>query len=236
MTEQDDKDTAAAPKQEKTDLLRQMASVVGHEIRNPLAIISNSVYFIRTKLGAGGAELDPKLAKHLGIIEGEIKHGNDVIEEILSFTRTRELRRTPASVNSVIKDLAAYYKFPAAVTVKTVPDPSDPRADIDIEAIAHAARFILDNAVQAMPEGGTVTIEASHDGQWVLLSVTDAGPGLPGGDGEKVFEPFFTTKPRGIGLGLTIARKFAEKHGGMAKAENAPGGGAKVTLYLPAVK
>jgi len=63
---------------DKPEILKRMSSVVSHELRNPLAIISNSLYFIRTKLGAGGAELDPKVAKHMGIIESEVKHSNEV--------------------------------------------------------------------------------------------------------------------------------------------------------------
>lgn len=223
-------------KLEKEALIGKMAGVVGHEIRQPLAIINNSIYFIKAKLTAGGPELDPKIAKHIGIIEGEIKRGNGIIEEILTYSRTRELNRTPASVNAIIKDLAAYYQFPPSVTVKTIPDPADPRADIDVEAIARAARHILDNAAQAMHEGGTVTLQVSRADKWVVLTITDTGPGLPDGDGEKVFAPFFTTKPRGIGLNLPIVRKILEQHGGMAKAENAPGRGAAFTLYLPAVR
>lgn len=220
-------------KQEKPDLLRRMASVAGHEIRNPLAIISNSLYFIKTKLGAGGAALDPKIAKHIGIIEGEVKRSNEVIEEMLAFTRAREMHPAPASVNSAIKDLTGAYAFPPSVTVKAVPDPADPCVNADMEAVGCALRHILDNSMQAMPEGGTVTIEASHDARLAFLAVTDSGPGLPDGDGEKVFEPFFTTKPRGIGLGLTIARKLLEQQGGAVTARNASGGGAKVTLSLP---
>ena len=220
-------------KLEKPDLLKRMASVASHEIRNPLAIISNSLYFIKTKLGAGGAAVDPKITKHIGIIEGEVKRSNDVLEEMLAFTRTKEMHPAPASVNSAIKDLTGAYVFPASITVKTVPDPSDPCVNADMEAVGCALRHVLDNSVQAMPEGGTVTIEASHDANLAFLTVADSGPGLPDGDGEKVFEPFFTTKPRGIGLGLTIARKFLEQQAGTVTAQNAAGGGAKVTLSLP---
>ena len=220
-------------KKEKPDLLKQMASVVSHEIRNPLAIISNSLYFVKTKLGAGGAALDPKITKHLGIIAGEVKHTNDVIEEMLAFTRTRELQCAPASVNSALKDLAESCPVPPAVTLKLSADPADPCVNADMEAICYALRCVLTNAVQAMPEGGLVTIECSHDDKLAHLTFTDSGPGFPGGGDEKVFEPFFTTKPRGIGLGLTLARKLLEQQGGTVKAENAPGRGARVTLSLP---
>lgn len=220
-------------KKEKPDLLKQMAGVVSHEIRNPLAIISNSLYFVKTKLGAGGAPLDPKVDKHLGIIAGEVKHANDVIEEMLAFTRVKELQRAPASVNAALKDLAGSCPLPPAVTLKLVPDPADPCVDADMEAICYALRCVLLNAAQAMPEGGLVTLACSHDDKLAHLTFTDSGPGFPGGDGEKAFEPFFTTKPRGVGLGLTIARKYLEQQGGTATAENAPGGGARVALSLP---
>jgi signal transduction histidine kinase len=219
-------------KKEKPDLLKQMSSVVSHEIRNPLAIISNSLYFVKTKLGANGAALDPKIAKHLGIIEGEVKHTNAVIEEMLSFTRERELKRAPASANAAIKDLAGACPVPAAVKLTLEADPADPCVNADMEAIAYALRCVLDNSLQAMPEGGAVTVAVSHNETQALFTITDGGPGLPGGDGEKVFEPFFTTKPRGIGLGLTITRKLLEQQGGTARAENIPGG-VRVTLALP---
>jgi signal transduction histidine kinase len=103
-------------------------------------------------------------------------------------------------------------------------------------AINYALRRVLDNAVQAMPGGGIVTLSVHSDGNLAHFSVTDGGPGLPAGDSDKVFEPFFTTKPRGVGLGLTIARKLMEQHGGTAMAQNFPGGGAKVTLSLPLCK
>jgi signal transduction histidine kinase len=210
-----------------------MSSVVSHELRNPLAIISNSLYFIKTKLGAAGAELDPKIAKHMGIIESEVKHSNSVLEEMLAFTRTREMELAPARMNAGIDDLAGSYPLPPAITLKTAADPADPRVNVDIEAMRYVIRCVMANAVQAMPEGGTLTLECSHDDKMAHLTFTDSGPGLPDGDGEKVFAPFFTTKPRGIGLGLTLTRKYLEQHGGSAKAENAPGGGARVTLSLP---
>jgi len=223
-------------KQEKPDLLKQMSSVVGHELRNPLAIISNSVYYVKTKLAAGGAVLDPKVAKHLGIIEAEVKHSNDVIEEMSLFTRPRDLSPKQVSLNDFVTDLAAYYKLPPTVTLKTIPDPSDPRSAFDTDTISKAVNYVLDNAVQAMFEGGVITIEISHDAKCAHIAVTDTGPGLPDGDGEKVFVPFFTTKPRGIGLGLTITRKFLELHNGAAKAAPVRPHGARITLSLPLIQ
>ncbi|HOI42162.1 MAG TPA: ATP-binding protein [Elusimicrobiales bacterium] len=227
---------ADTDKKDKPDLLKQMSSVVSHEIRNPLAIISNSLYFIKTKLSAGGAGPDPKVAKHLGIIEGEVKHANEVIEEMLCFTRDRELQLAPARMNAGIDDIVGAFPLPEGVKVEAVHDPGDPKVSVDIEAMRYALRLVMTNAVQAMPEGGTVKLECTHDDAMAHLTFTDGGPGFPAGDGEKAFEPFFTTRPRGVGLGLSIARKYAERHGGSAKAENAPGGGARVIISLPLLK
>ena len=220
-------------KKEKPDLLKQMSSVVSHELRNPLAIISNSLYFIKTKLGAGGAALDPKLVKHMGIIEGEVKHSNEVIEQMLSFTRKLELQLVPLSLDAIVEEVAGGYPFPTGITLKSAADPDNPRVNVDKDAICNAVRCVLSNAAQAMPEGGTLAVAFSQDDKMASVTFTDSGPGFPGGDGEKVFEPFFTTRPRGLGLGLPIARKFMRAHGGDARAENAPGGGARVILSLP---
>lgn len=218
---------------DKPDLLKQMASVVSHELRNPLAIISNSLYFIKTKLGAGGAALDPKLVKHMGIIEGEVKHSNEVIEQMLSFTRARELQLVPLSLDAIVEEVAGGYPFPPGVAVKSAADPDNPRVNVDKDTVCTAVRCVLSNAAQAMPGGGTLAVAFSQDEKTASVSFTDSGPGFPGGDAEKAFEPFFTTRPRGVGLGLPIARKFMRAHGGDARAENVPGGGARVTLSLP---
>lgn len=217
----------------KPDLLKQMSSVVSHELRNPLAIISNSLYFIKTKLAASGAPVEPKISKHIGIIEDEVKHSNEVIDAMLAFTRKRDLQLAPVRMNAGIDDIAGSFPLPPGVTLKRETDPADPRVNVDIEAMRYAIRCVMTNAVQAMPEGGAITAACSSDGKTGSLTFSDTGPGLPGGDGEKVFEPFFTTKPRGIGLGLTLARKFTELHGGSVTAANAPGGGARVTITLP---
>lgn len=217
---------------EKPDLIKQMSSVVSHEIRNPLAIMSNSLYFIKTKLGAGGAALDPKIAKHIGVMESELKHSNEIIEEMLAFTRKKELQPVPLSVNAVITEIVASYQFPAGVTAKVAEDAANPKVSVDKDALVYAVRCVLNNAVQAMPDGGAVTVTCSSDGKSAGVAFSDGGPGLPDG-GARVFEPFFTTKPRGMGLGLSIVRKYLEQHGGSARAENAPGGGARITLSLP---
>jgi signal transduction histidine kinase len=218
----------------KKDVLKRMAGVVGHELRNPLAIMSNSLYFIKARLSAVGAELDPKIAKHLGILEGEVKQSNEVIEQMLAYTRPKELQRSPAAANAALKDLEAAWKPVSGITLKIETDPADPRVNADMEVLVAALRAAVQNASQAMPEGGSITAACGHEGSQVFFTVSDTGPGLPDGDGEKVFEPFFTTKPRGLGLGLTQARRWLELHGGSARAENLPGGGAKVTLTLPA--
>ncbi|HCC48492.1 MAG TPA: hypothetical protein DEQ38_10330, partial [Elusimicrobia bacterium] len=153
--------------------------------------------------------------------------------QMLSFTRKLELQLVPLSLDAIVEEVAGGYPFPTGITLKSAADPDNPRVNVDKDAICNAVRCVLSNAAQAMPEGGTLAVAFSQDDKMASVTFTDSGPGFPGGDGEKVFEPFFTTRPRGLGLGLPIARKFMRAHGGDARAENAPGGGARVILSLP---
>ncbi|MBI3289185.1 MAG: HAMP domain-containing protein, partial [Elusimicrobia bacterium] len=98
-------------KKERLAAIGQMASVVGHEIRNPLAVINNSIYFIKTKLGTGG-EPDAKIAKHIKIIESEIQQANGIINEILTYSRQRELKLERTLLNSWLEELLSVYPFP----------------------------------------------------------------------------------------------------------------------------
>ena len=220
-------------KKERLAAIGQMAAVVGHEIRNPLAVINNSTYFIKTKLGVAGP-VDVKIAKHLGIIESEIQQANGIINEILGFARTRELMLKPTNINSYIEELLSSYPFPPHIEVVSHLSPDNPWVNIDTEEMKQAVRNIIGNGVEVMPQSGKVTISTSrtNDG-FVLLSVEDAGPGIPQDVLEKIFAPFFTTKARGTGLGLAVVKKVIDRHQGKVEVESVVGKGTTFKIFLP---
>ncbi|MDD2772798.1 MAG: ATP-binding protein [Elusimicrobiales bacterium] len=221
---------------ERLAAIGQMASVVGHEIRNPLAVINNSAYFIKTKLGAAGG-VDPKIEKHIAIIESEIQQANGIISEILGFARTRELMPKPVSLNNYMEELLASYPFPQHVEVERQFAPENPRVNIDAEEMKQAVRNVLGNAVEVMPARGALTVSTRVNAEGLaVIGIKDTGPGIPPDVAEKIFAPFFTTKARGTGLGLAVVKKVLERHRGRVALESAPGAGTLFKLYIPVYK
>jgi signal transduction histidine kinase len=217
---------------ERRELIRRIASVVGHELRNPLAVINNSAYFVKTKLGAAAAK-DPKVEKHLGIIASEIARADRLIADMLRFSRALELKPAPvplgAAVEAALKDCPA----PEGVKVRREKPKSEVTVRADAAALSEALRRILDNAVEAAGASGTVTVAWGSRAGGAFVEVRDSGPGIKPEDLPSVLHPFFTTKPRGLGLGLALAEKIASAHGGRVEAGNGAGGGAVLTLTLP---
>jgi signal transduction histidine kinase len=219
-------------KKERLAAIGQMASVVGHEIRNPLAVINNSTYFIKTKLGQG--EVDPKIAKHIKIIESEIQQANGIINEILTYSRQRELKRERVSLNAWLEEVLSVYPFPAHVALEKHLDPANPHVDIDVVEMQQAVRNLIGNGVEVMSSGGVMRIRTvMAEGRMVAIEVGDAGPGIPPDVLDKIFAPFFTTKARGTGLGLAVVRKVVDRHGGRVDVESVVGKGTTFKIYLP---
>jgi len=219
-------------KKERLAAIGQMASVVGHEIRNPLAVINNSIYFVKTKLAAAG-EVEPKVAKHISIIESEIQQANGIISEILGFARTRELMLKPQSLNDYLREILSSYPLPANIELATEFSPENPWVEIDAEEMKQAVRNIIGNAVEVMPAGGRLSVSTRLDANTAAIVIADTGPGIPKDAAEKIFNPFFTTKARGTGLGLAVVKKVIERHRGKVELETAEAKGSAFTLYIP---
>jgi len=222
-------------KKERLAAIGQMASVVGHEIRNPLAVINNSIYFIKTKLGTAG-EPDAKVTKHIKIIESEIQQANGIINEILTYSRQRELQLEKVRINDWLEEVLSVYPFPPHVQVDKLFDPANPPVEIDKTEMQQAVRNLVGNGVEVMPapKGGKVTIRTViPEAGWVRIDISDAGSGIPQDVLDKIFAPFFTTKARGTGLGLAVVRKVVDHHKGKVDVESTVGVGTTFKLYIP---
>ncbi|MBI5241950.1 MAG: ATP-binding protein [Elusimicrobia bacterium] len=217
---------------ERYELIRRIASVVAHELRNPLAVINNSSYFVKTKLGASAAK-DPKVEKHLGIIASEIARADRLISDMLRFSRVLELKPAPAVLGTVVETALKDCAVPEGVKVKRERPKAEVTVQADAAALAEAVRRVLDNAVEAAGAAGTVTVAWGSRPGSAFVEVRDSGPGFKPEDLPNVLHPFYTTKPRGLGLGLAVAEKIVSAHGGRVAAGNGAGGGAVLTLSLP---
>jgi signal transduction histidine kinase len=211
---------------EQQELLHRVAKVISHELRNPLAVMNNSAYFLKAKLGAGA---DPKVEKHLGILASEIARADGMIAEMLAYSRPVEAKPAEADlvpwIAAELEDLDAEG---AKVSAKL---PKSLKAAADEAAFRGALRRLLKNAVQAAGAGGSVTVSASSEKGSAVVTVADSGKGIaPEADG-RLFTPFFTTKPKGLGLGLAMARRLMEAQGGRAECRSGKNG--LFALILP---
>jgi len=211
--------------------MERMANVIGHEIRNPLAVIGNSAYFVKAKLGDGA---EAKVVKHLAMIESEVRRANDLIGQLLAYARPVEIAPQPVRARDVIDAALAAAPAPAKVKVSVEAGGDDLKVKADRDIAVAALKRLFDNAFDALGEaGGKVSVTAAAASGGVDIVVRDSGPGLAAEAKALLFQPFSSTKPRGLGLGLATARKFAEKHGGSVELVEG-GSGAAFRLRLPA--
>jgi signal transduction histidine kinase len=219
----------ALVRREKLAILGQLASGVGHELRNPLGVMTNAVYYLEA-IQSG----PPKVREYLEILRNQIRLSEKIVGDLLDFARVRP----PTLESVVLPELAESQLGRAAVpeNVRVIREfPGDlPTAHVDPIQIGQVVLNLLTNAVQAMEEtGGVLTLTGRCANDHVTLEVTDTGPGMTPDVLAQIFEPLFTTRARGIGLGLAVSRSLAEANAGTIVALSEPGRGATFTLTLP---
>jgi PAS domain S-box-containing protein len=220
-------------RQEKLAVLGQIAGSVSHELRNPLGIISNAVYYLKLVQ----PDADEKVRHHHAMIEQETRNAEKIINDLLNFTRLQSTEREPVSVAELVQH--TLNRFPVPETVSVVLElPADlPMVFADPRQVEQMLGNLTVNACQAMTKGGKLTINAKSstiNGQrFIAIAVNDTGVGIPKENMPKLFEPLFTTKINGIGLGLVICKKLAEANGGRILVESEPDKFTSFTLILP---
>jgi signal transduction histidine kinase len=203
------------------ELLRRASSVIGHDLRNPLAVINNSAYFVRAKLGKG---LDAKVEKHLKIIESEIARADRLIGDMLTFSRPYEPALETKAIDALVADAIAAYAAPEGGKIEWKPGAKGATAKVDAKAYADSVRRLIDNAFAAMEDKGTVKVSSAAGKDGIVVSVSDSGKGVDPKIEPIMYEAFMTTKPKGLGLGLSLARKFMDGVGGAVSHESGPKG------------
>jgi PAS domain S-box-containing protein len=216
-------------RQERLAAVGQLAGSIGHELRNPLAVMANAVYYLRLVQPDAG----DKVKEYLGILENEIRTAEKIISDLLDFSRIKSLDRTAVTPAELIAQSLERFPVPADITVVPEVAADLPAVFIDQRQMIQVLGNLVVNACQAMPQGGTLTLAARRDGEMVALAVTDTGTGITAENMARLFEPLFTTKARGIGLGLAVSRKLVEANGGRIEACSDMGRGATFTVFLP---
>ena len=206
----------------------QMAAVVAHEVRNPLAGIKGAMQVLASRRPAGDAE-----APIMHDIVNRVDSLSELINDLLLFARPTPPRVEPVSLRLLLANVVATVKAdPVASQIEMTTEAPDLTLEGDGSLLKAMLLNLLLNSAQAMKGRGRVAIRAVEETHDVRISVRDYGPGIPDDVAAQMFEPFFTTKTRGGGLGLAIARRTAELHGGSLTYAKPEGGGAEMVITL----
>jgi signal transduction histidine kinase len=224
--------------QQQDQLLRseRLASIgmvggnIAHELRNPLGVISNSLYFLRQRL----SPTDEKVRRHLEIIGMEVDQAKGIINSLVDFSTSIEPVTTRVDLNTLLEAALEMVEIPPQVQVEREFQRPLPPLMGDETQLLQMFQHLIRNAVQAMEEGGTLRLETDVSGGRVCAAVSDTGPGIPREDHQRIFEPLVTTRVKGMGLGLTFSRRIVEAHGGEITLVSEPGHGSTFKVELPA--
>jgi two-component system sensor histidine kinase HydH len=211
-----------------------LAAAVAHEVRNPLNAISMGLQ--RLKMEFQPAEDFDEYSRLTELMLGETHRLNSIVEQFLSLARPVEINAEALPVPEILKELAALQENHARelnVQIRVIAAPDLPPLTADPSHLTQVLLNLILNGLQAMPKGGTLTLEAKASNGNFLIAVADTGSGITAANLRRIFEPYFTTKAKGTGLGLAISRRIIETHGGTITVTSEGGQGACFEISLP---
>lgn len=216
---------------ERLSALGQLSAGLAHEIRNPLASISGAASILRRN-----PDLDPKQAKCVDVIAAESQRLNGLLTNFLNFARPRPPRFQTVEIAALLDNvlaLAGHGVRGKAVHFDRRIEPGLPCVECDPEQLEQVLLNLMINAIEASPDGETVTLLAESGNEQVAVRIIDHGDGVPPSDVDRLFDPFFTTKEHGTGLGLPVAHQIMRQMGGSLLAQRNSGQGMTFSVILP---
>jgi two-component system sensor histidine kinase HydH len=218
---------------QRLSALGDVAAAFAHEVRNPLNAVSMGLERLRTEFAP---EPPRDYERFVELLEGEVRRLNAIVEQFITLARPVPLTRASFRPDALLHELATLLQSqakPANVAVRVGSRDGGRAIVADRDRLEQVLLNLSLNALQAMPDGGTLTLESVVERHRAVLSVTDTGRGIAADDLPRVFDPYFTTRGDGLGLGLTIARRIVEAHGGSIDVASTPGEGTRFTIVLP---
>lgn len=221
---------------EQLAYLGRLSAQLAHDLKNPLAALRGAAQFLEVELQQGRP-----LTEHRQFLSLIVEQADRMQRVVSDYNRLgrMELAREPVDPNALVRDVLALQTFAAssAIALKSQLAAEVPRCALDRDLVTNALENLLHNAFQAMPSGGEVCVStrASNEGDtpFLVLSVSDTGPGMDARTRERAFEDFFTTRAEGTGLGLGFVRRVADAHGGRAVLKTREQQGTRVELWFP---
>ncbi|MBS7633512.1 PAS domain S-box protein [Candidatus Bathyarchaeota archaeon] len=219
-------------KLEKMAVIGELATMVAHDLRNPLASIRNASYYIKTSCPSTKRAECKTALEMINVIEQETITANNIINELLDFSFKKTLQKKTQMVERIVENALRATKIPKNISVKKKFQKSIMISG-DEQLLERVFLNIIKNAVEAMPNGGTLTITTSETDNHAEISFIDTGVGISEENMSKLFTPLYTTKAKGIGMGLSICRKIIDQHGGTIEVRSKPNCGAAFMIRLP---
>jgi PAS domain S-box-containing protein len=215
-------------KAERLAAIGQLAGMVGHDLRNPLAGIKNAVYVLRKKQGSFIGESGGDM---LNTIDQAVDHADSIINDMLDYSREVNLQIEEYSSKALINYALLSLKVPNKI--KIFEKTKDQQILVDANKINRVFVNLIKNSFDAMPNGGQLEISNCFEGGTARFTFADNGSGMTEDVVAKIFTPLFTTKAQGMGLGLAICKRFVEAHRGRISVESVPNKGTKFCVSLP---
>ena len=219
---------------ERLSAIGQTAGMVGHDIRNPLQSIIGELYLSKSEVDSlPDNESKSNLREIIINIEENLNYINKIVDDLQDFAKPPTPYLEEVEVESVILDVLSANNFPDSIQVNYSIGEGNPKLLTDSAYLKRILANLISNAVQAMPNGGKLSIKVGLENSKLIVSVKDTGQGIPHEVRERIFTPLVTTKPKGQGFGLAVIKKLTEALNGSVKFESEIGKGTQFILEFP---
>jgi signal transduction histidine kinase len=212
------------------------AGMVGHDLRNPLQTVIGELYLAKNEVKSlTEGEVKSNLQESIHVIEEQAVYMDKIVSDLQAFVQPVKIDKKPINLKELVTNVLASVATPNNITVQTQIEDDSPQIKADIHLLKRVLINLVTNSVQAMPDGGKLTLtgQVNREGQ-VSVTVQDTGVGIPDAIKNQIFTPLFTTKLRGQGFGLAVCKRVIEAHGGTISFESTAGRGAEFTIQFPA--
>jgi len=225
---------------ERLAIVGELASIVAHEVRNPLNAIAMSAQRLRREFLATGPTASDadraEIEQLLGVVEQESGRINRIVQQFLDFARPPRLAPRPTDLGTLVSQVVEASRAMAATRgVSVEADTAHAReARVDPDQLRQALHNLVTNAVDATPDAGTVRVASRSGSREHTIEVRDTGTGIDPQVLPRIFDLYFTTKPRGTGIGLAVTQQIVTAHGGTIEVDSQPGAGTLMRITVPA--
>jgi PAS domain S-box-containing protein len=219
---------------ERFAAIGQTASMVGHDIRNPLQAITGELYLQKCMLDClPDSETKQNLQESINLIEEQTAYIGKIVQDLQDFAKPLAPQFTEVNFEEIVQDILSTVDIPENIEVSYMVSQELTKFATDEDYMKRALTNLVSNEVQAMPKGGKLDMNVTYEGQKAVITVEDTGEGIAREAKEKIFKPLFTTKAKGQGFGLAVVKRLTEALGGNVTFESAKGKGTKFTIRIP---